>query len=192
MSRSFRGVSGLVLGMGLLCVSAQGWWIQPPRSAAEPRKLAPYVSSPISVVDRMLGAAGLRSGETLYDLGCGDGRIVMAAAKGFGAKAVGIELSDALAKRARQQAESMGLQDQVRIITGDMMAVDVSQANVVSLYLMTEANDTLRPKLERELKPGSRVVSLEFKVRGWKPSKVEKVELHNHPYTIYVYEMPQR
>ena len=66
----------------------------------------------------------------------------MAAAKGFGAKAVGIELSDALAKRARQQAESMGLQDQVKIITGDMMAVDVSQANVVSLYLMTEANDT--------------------------------------------------
>jgi len=173
-------------------VAAQAWWIQPPRSAAEPRKLAPYVSSPISVVDKMLEAAGLHSGETLYDLGCGDGRIVVAAAKGFGAKAVGVELSDALAKRARQQAESMGLQDQVRIVTGDMMSVDVSSANVVSLYLMTEANDTLRPKLERELKPGARVVSLEFKVRGWKPSKVEKVELHNHPYTIYVYEMPQR
>ena len=192
MSKSCRGVGGLVLGMMLLCVSAQGWWIQPPHSAGEPRKLAPYVSSPISVVDKMLEAAGLHSGETLYDLGCGDGRIVLAAAKGFGAKAVGIEISDALAKRARQQAESMGLQDQVRIITGDMMAVDVSPASVVSLYLMTEANDTLRPKLERELKPGSRVVSLEFKVRGWKPSKVEKVELHNHPYTIYVYDMPQR
>jgi len=192
MSRSYRGVAGLVWGMMLLCVSAQGWWIQPPRSAGEPRKLAPYVSSPISVVDKMLEAAGLRGGDTLYDLGCGDGRIVMAAAKGFGAKAVGIEISEALAKRARQQAESMGLQDQVKIITGDMMAVDVSPASVVSLYLMTEANDTLRPKLERELTPGSRVVSLEFKVRGWKPAKVEKVELHNHPYTIYVYEMPQR
>jgi ubiquinone/menaquinone biosynthesis C-methylase UbiE len=192
MSKSYRGVGGLVLGMMLLGVSAQGWWIQPPHSAGEPRKLAPYVSSPISVVDKMLEAAGLRSGETLYDLGCGDGRIVLAAAKGFGAKAVGIEISDALAKRARQQAESMGLQDQVKIITGDMMAVDVSPASVVSLYLMTEANDTLRPKLERELKPGSRVVSLEFKVRGWKPVRVEKVALHNHPYTIYVYEMPQR
>jgi ubiquinone/menaquinone biosynthesis C-methylase UbiE len=178
--------------MMLAGVPAQAWWIQPPRSAGEPRKLAPYVSSPISVVDKMLEAANLRSGETLYDLGCGDGRIVLAAAKGFGAKAVGVELSDALAKRARQQAESMGLQDQVRIVTGDMMAVDVSQANVVSLYLMTEANDTLRPKLERELKPGARVVSLEFKVRGWKPARVEKVELRNHPYTIYVYEMPQR
>lgn len=192
MSKSYRGVAGLVVGMMLVCVSAQGWWIQPPRSAGEPRKLAPYVSSPISVVDKMLEAAGLRGGDTLYDLGCGDGRIVLAAAKGFGAKAVGIEISEALAKRARQQAESMGLQDQVKIITGDMMAVDVSPASVVSLYLMTEANDTLRPKLERELKPGSRVVSLEFKVRGWKPARVEKVELHSHPYTIYVYEMPQR
>lgn len=192
MTSRCRGVAGLSIGMTLLCVSAQGWWIQPPRSAAEPRKLAPYVSSPISVVDKMLEAAGLRSGETLYDLGCGDGRIVLAAAKGFGAKAVGVELSDALAKRARQQAESMGLQDQVKIVTGDMMNVDVSPASVVSLYLMTEANDTLRPKLERELKPGARVVSLEFKVRGWKPSRVAKLELHNHPYTIYVYEMPQR
>jgi len=192
MSRSYRGVAGLVFGVLLVGASAQAWWIQPPRSAGAPRKLAPYVSSPISVVDKMLEAANLRSGETLYDLGCGDGRIVMAAAKGFGAKAVGVELSDALAKRARQQAESLGLQDQVRIVTGDMMTVDVSQANVVSLYLMTEANDTLRPKLERELKPGARVVSLEFKVRGWKPARVEKVELRNHPYTIYVYEMPQR
>ena len=181
----------MIAGM-MLCVTAQGWWILPPRSAGEPRRLAPYVTSPISVVDKMLEAAGLRGGETLYDLGCGDGRIVLAAAKGFGAKAVGIEISDALAKRARQEAEKMGLQDQVKIITGDMMTVDVSPASVVSLYLMTEANDTLRPKLERELKPGSRVVSLEFKVRGWKPSRVEKVELHNHPYTIYVYEMPQR
>ncbi len=192
MSKSCRGFGGLVLGLALMCASAQAWWIQPPRSAGEPRKLAPYVSSPVSVVDKMLEAAGLRGGETLYDLGCGDGRIVMAAAKGFGAKAVGIEISDALAKRARQQAESLGLQDRVKIITGDMMAVDVSPASVVSLYLMTEANDTLRPKLERELKPGSRVVSLEFKVRGWKAARVEKVELHNHPYTIYVYEMPQR
>lgn len=192
MSRSSRGLAGIVFAMTLLCVSAQGWWIQPPRSAGEPRRLAPYVTSPISVVDKMLEAAGLRSGDTLYDLGCGDGRIVLAAAKGFGAKAVGVEISDALAKRARQQAESLGLQDQVRIVTGDMMNVDVSPASVVSLYLMTEANETLRPKLERELKAGARVVSLEFKVRGWKPTKVEKVELHNHPYTIYVYEMPQR
>jgi cyclopropane fatty-acyl-phospholipid synthase-like methyltransferase len=140
----------------------------------------------------MLEAASLRRGELLYDLGCGDGRIVLAAAKIFGARAVGVEISESLVKLAREQAESQGLQNQVKIIAGDMLNVDLSQANVVSLYLMTEANDTLRPKLERELKPGARVVSLEFKMRGWKPSHVEKVELHNHPYMIYVYEMPQR
>jgi ubiquinone/menaquinone biosynthesis C-methylase UbiE len=184
------GVAALALVWSAL--PARAAWIDPPRSAAEPRKLAPFVSSPISVIDKMLAAASLRSGETLYDLGCGDGRIVVAAAKNFGAHAVGVEISDSLAQRARQQALAQGLQDQVKIITADMMGVDVSQANVVSLYLMTEANDTLKPKLERELKPGARVVSLEFKVPGWKPSRVEKVELHNHPYTIYVYQMPQR
>ncbi|MGD0580973.1 MAG: methyltransferase domain-containing protein [Bryobacteraceae bacterium] len=192
MKNILRGFGGLAGWAILLGVSAQAWWIQPPRSAGEPRKLAPYVVSPISVVDKMLAAASLRRGEVLYDLGCGDGRIVVAAAKNFGARAVGVEISESLAKRAREQAQTLGLQDQVKIITGDMLTVDLSQANVVSLYLMTEANDTLRPKLERELKPGARVVSLEFKMRGWKPSHVEKVDLHNHPYMIYVYEMPQR
>lgn len=192
MKNILRGFGGLAGWAILLGVSAQAWWIQPPRSAGEPRKLAPYVVSPISVVDKMLAAASLRRGEVLYDLGCGDGRIVVAAAKNFGARAVGVEISESLAKRARDQAQTLGLQDQVKIITGDMLTVDLSQANVVSLYLMTEANDTLRPKLERELKPGARVVSLEFKMRGWKPSHVEKVDLHNHPYMIYVYEMPQR
>ena len=187
--RSCGGFAGWAI---LLAVSAQGQWIQPPPSAAAPRKLAPYVVSPTSVVDKMLEAANLRRGEVLYDLGCGDGRIVVAAAKGFGARAVGVEISESLAKRAREQAQSLGVQDQVKIITGDMLAVDLSEANVVSLYLMTEANDTLRPKLERELRPGARVVSLEFKMRGWKPSHVEKVDVHNHPYMIYVYEMPQR
>jgi len=192
MSYFVRGLSGLAAGAFLVVVSAPAQWIQPPRSAAEPRKLAPYVVSPISVVDKMLSAANLRRGEVLYDLGCGDGRIVLAAAKDFGARAVGVEISESLAKRARDQAQTLGLQDQVKIITGDMLAVDLSQANVVSLYLMTEANDTLRPKLERELKPGARVVSLEFKMRGWKPSHVEKVDNHNHTYMIYVYDMPQR
>jgi ubiquinone/menaquinone biosynthesis C-methylase UbiE len=192
MTKTLSRVVGVAACLIAWSIAAPAQWIQPPRSAAEPRKLAPYVVSPISVVDKMLSAANLRRGEVLYDLGCGDGRIVLAAAKNFGAHAVGVEISENLAKLAREQAGSQGLQDQVKIITGDMLDVDLSPANVVSLYLMTEANDTLRPKLERELKPGARVVSLEFKMRGWKPSHVEKVDLHNHPYMIYVYEMPQR
>lgn len=158
----------------------------------QPQKLAPYVSSPQPIVVKMLEIAGLRNGETLFDLGCGDGRIVATAAKEFGAKAVGVELSPALAKRAREAVESLGLQQQVRIIEGDMMGVDVSSADVVALYLLTEANEQLRPKLERELRPGARVVSLEFRIKGWKPARVEKVEAHRHPYTIYLYQWPQK
>jgi protein-L-isoaspartate O-methyltransferase len=164
--------------------------IEPPRPM--PAKLAPYVTSPQPVVDRMLKLAGLKNGETVYDLGCGDGRILFSAAKDFGAKAVGVELSSTLVRRTRDQSESMGLAGSVKVIQGDMMQVDLKDADVVALYLMTEANDQLRPKLEKELKAGSRVVSLEFKVRGWKPSKVEKIEAHRHPYTIYVYDMPQK
>lgn len=160
--------------------------------AAAPQKLAPYVTSPQPVVEKMLELSRLKSGETLFDLGCGDGRILLSAAKNFGARAVGVELSPTLARRATQSIEAQGLQDQVKVIQGDMMAVDVSSASVVSLYLLTDANEQLRPKLERELKPGARVVSLEFKIKGWKPSKVEKVEVHRHPYTMYLYELPQK
>jgi ubiquinone/menaquinone biosynthesis C-methylase UbiE len=163
---------------------------QPPAVPAQ--KLAPYVSSPQPIVEKMLEIARLKSGETIYDLGCGDGRILFAAARTFGAKGVGVELSDVLVKRTRQQVELLGLEDQVKILQGDMLQVSVSEANVVALYLLTEANDQLRPKLERELKPGARVVSLEFKIRGWKPARVEKIEAHRHPYTIYLYELPQK
>ena len=156
------------------------------------QKLAPYVTSPQPIVEKMLEVARLKSGETIYDLGCGDGRILFSAVKNFGAKAVGVEISPALVKRAQQTLESQGMQDQVKVIQGDMMAVDVSAANVVSLYLMTEANEQLRPKLERELKPGARVVSLEFKIKGWKPTREETVQVHNHPYKIYLYEVSKK
>ena len=156
------------------------------------QKLAPYVTSPQPIVEKMLEVARLKSGETIYDLGCGDGRILVSAVKNFGAKAVGVEISPALSKRAQQTLESQGMQDQVKVIQADMMSVDVSGANVVSLYLMTDANEALRPKLERELKAGARVVSLEFKIKGWKAAREETVQFHNHPYKIYLYEVPKK
>lgn len=163
---------------------------EPPKPGAQ--KLAPYVSSPQPVVERMLQLVNLRQGETLYDLGCGDGRIVVAAARTFGVRAVGVELSEPLVRRAREQVATAGLKERVEILHSDLMDVDVAAANVVSLYFPSEAVSQLKPKLARELKPGSRVVSLDFKIPGWKPSKVERVEAHRHPYTIYVYEMPQK
>lgn len=162
------------------------------QAPVQSQKLAPYVTSPQPIVEKMLEMARLKSGETLYDLGCGDGRILFSAARNYGARAYGVELSPTLVKRAQQMVDSQGLQDQVKVTQGDMMQVDVSSANVVALYLMTDANEQLRPKLERELKPGARVVSLEFKIKGWKPARVEKVEAHRHPYTIYLYEIPRK
>jgi len=159
---------------------------------AAQQKLAPFVTSPQPIIDRMLEIANLRPGETLYDLGCGDGRILVSAVKNFRAKAVGVEVSEQLAQRANANLHTQGIEGQAKVIQADMMSVDVGGAQVVSLYLPTEANDLLRPKLEKELKPGARVVSLDFKVRGWKPARVEKIEAHHRPYTVYLYEMPQQ
>lgn len=182
----------------LLTLSVPALLAQPGRPGVpgprrvEPQKLAPFVTSPQPVIEQMLSVAGLKRDETVYDLGCGDGRILVTAAKQFGAKAVGVEMSDILVKMANNQAQAAGVGEKVRVIRGDLRDVDVSQANVVTLYLMTEANDLLQPKLEKELKPGTRVVSLDFKFRNWKPSRVEKFEAQRHSYTIYLYEMPQK
>jgi protein-L-isoaspartate O-methyltransferase len=164
---------------------------QPTPKPNQPAKLAPYVTSPQPIVEKMLDIAGLRSGETLYDLGCGDGRILFTAAR-QGARAVGVEINPDLVKKTRQTVETLSLQGRVQVVQGDMLAVDVSSADVVALYLITGANEMLRPKLERELRPGARVVSLEFEIKGWKPVRVEKIEAHRHPYKIYLYEVARR
>lgn len=182
--------AGVGLGIVTAVLAAPAWAQDlrvPPDMMA--RKLAPYVQSPRPIAEKMLELARLKPGEVVYDLGCGDGRILLAAAKKFGAKAVGVELAEPLVKKARHEAEAQGVAGNVTVIQGDMMTVDVTPANVVALYLMTEANDQLRPKLERELKPGARVVSLDFKVRGWKPKTVEQYEAHHRKYTIYVYQI---
>jgi predicted RNA methylase len=154
------------------------------------KRLAPYVVSPQLVVDQMLAAAGVRPGELVYDLGCGDGRVVITAAQRFGAKSVGVELKPDLVRAATDQIKKLGLQNRARVIQGDLMEVDISDADVVVLYLMTLSNDLVRPKLEKSLRAGARVVSHDFKVPGWKPKAVEKTEAFNRVHTIYVYTMP--
>jgi SAM-dependent methyltransferase len=153
--------------------------------------LAPYVGSPEHAVDKMLEVANLKPGEVLYDLGCGDGRILIAAASKYKAKGVGIEISDHLARAAFERVKKAGLADQVKIIHGDFMKTDLSEANVVTLYLATAANDTLRPNLERYLKPSSRVVSYDYPIPGWKPIETTETEgRSNAVHTIYLYQVP--
>ncbi len=141
----------------------------------------------------MLILSELKSGEILYDLGSGDGRAVIMAAKDFGAKSVGIELRDDLAKKALTSIHELGLEDKTEIFQNDIFDVDLSSANVVFLYLTTSANERIKPKLEEELKSGTRVVSHDYEILGWKPKKIdnfcENPKLGYPSHTLYVYEV---
>jgi cyclopropane fatty-acyl-phospholipid synthase-like methyltransferase len=173
---------------GLLPLTAQ---IRFPRDVREhSQNLAPFVASPQPIVDRMLDIAGVKAGDTVYDLGCGDGRILITAAQRFKAKGVGVELSEKLVSSTKDSLKRMNLQDEVKIIHGHLLDVNLQPADVVTIYLETNSNDLLRPNLEKYLKPGARVVSHDFEVRGWKPTKVEKINSHNRNHTIYLYTMP--
>jgi len=140
----------------------------------------------------MLILAQLKPGEIFFDLGAGDGRAVIMAAKDFGARAVGVELREDLVKKALSSVYEQGLQDRVTIVNGDMFGVDLSSADVVFLYLTTSANEKVKPKLEAELKHGVRVVSHDYEIVGWKPVKVENFcenpTLGYPSHTIYLYK----
>ncbi len=154
--------------------------------------IAPFVATPLPVVRHMLTLADLKPGETFYDLGAGDGRTVVMAAQEFGARAVGVELREDLAKKALSTIHELGIQDRVTIVQEDMFRIDLSPANVVFLYLTTSANDKVKPKLDKELQSGARIVSHDYEILGWKPSKTESFcenpKLGYPSHTIYVYE----
>ena len=154
--------------------------------------IAPFVATPTPVVRQMLILAELKSGEILYDLGSGDGRAVIMAAKDFGAESVGVELREDLAKRALSNIHELGLEKKAQIFQNDIFKVDLSQADVVFLYLTTSANEKVKPKLETELKPGARIVSHDYEILGWKPSKIdnfcENPRLGYPSHTLYVYK----
>jgi predicted RNA methylase len=151
--------------------------------------LGPPIPTPEFLVDRMLEAARVKPGDTVYDLGSGDGRIVITAAEKYGAKAVGVELRPDLCDKARERVKELGLEDKVTIVQGSALHVDLSPADVVTMYFLTSSNERLRPSLERYLKPGSRVVSNQFPVKGWKPAQTIRVKAGTMEHTIYVYEL---
>ena len=142
----------------------------------------------------MLRLAELKPGEVLFDLGAGDGRTVIMAAKTFGARGVGVELREDLAKKAMGTIHDNGLADRVTIVNGDLFGVNLTSADVVFLYLTTSANEKIRPKLDSELKRGVRVVSHDYEIIGWKPLKVENFcenpQMGYPSHTIYLYEKP--
>jgi SAM-dependent methyltransferase len=154
-----------------------------------PDTLAPDFPTPQAVVDRMLSLASVKATDVVYDLGCGDGRILISAAQNYHCRAVGVELSRDIYDRTCQRIKSLGLTDQISVIHGNVLQTDFSSADVVTLYLMTSTNERLRPLMERYLKPGSRVVSHDYEVHGWKPVKEEAVAVDGRPHKIFLYVM---
>ena len=134
----------------------------------------PYVPTPPEVVDAMLRMAKVTKDDVIYDLGSGDGRIVIAAAKKYGATGVGIDINPTLVAEARENAEKEGVADKVTFIEGDLFKQDLSKATVVTLYLLSSVNLKLRPTL-LDLKPGTRIVSHAFDMGDWRPDKTEYV-----------------
>jgi cyclopropane fatty-acyl-phospholipid synthase-like methyltransferase len=139
------------------------------------KKIVPFVPSPQEVVDKMIELAGVKKGDVVYDMGSGDGRIVVAAAK-KGARAVGFEIDGDLVKESRENIRKAGVQNLAEIRQQDILTVDFSPASVVTMYLLPDVNLKLKPNLLKQLKPGSRLVSHSFDMGDWKPDKVERVD----------------
>ncbi|MCE4607604.1 MAG: class I SAM-dependent methyltransferase [Caldisphaeraceae archaeon] len=147
----------------------------------------PFVPTRKEVLDMVFEALDLREGDVLYDLGCGDGRVIMEAAKKYPIKkAVGVELREELVKDLMDRVKKENASRKVQIIHDDFFKAPISDATVVYMYLLTSVNESLKPKLRQELKPGSRVVTLDFQIPGWKPVKIlgDKTGWQK---TVYVY-----
>jgi len=168
------------LGLLALAVCAQDKQIE---------NLAPYYATPEVVVDRMLKLGELSPGERMFDLGSGDGRIVIMAARKYKADATGVEFDDSWFKQSMRRIQRLGLSPTARIIYGDLMAQDYASADLLTIYLLPVANAKLRPILEKQLKKGARVVSHNSEFLGWTPAKIDNIENDGmgHSHRLYLY-----
>jgi ubiquinone/menaquinone biosynthesis C-methylase UbiE len=165
-------------------------------ASADYREEIPFVPTPIEVVDRMLELAEVKKGDVVYDLGSGDGRIVIRAAKKFGVKAVGIEMDSWLLDKARKDARAAGVSHLVAFRAEDALKADISRATVVTLYMLPWFNEAMKPSLKKFLKPGARIVAHDFGIEGWKPDETVKLPEPEkklggavHYHTIFLWRM---
>jgi SAM-dependent methyltransferase len=169
MRRRLFALSAAAVVCAALAVPLVAQYPAPPA----PHSLAPYVPTPQDVVDRMLSLANVTGADVVYDLGCGDGRIVITAAKKFGAHGVGVDIDPDRIKESQANAKAAGVEHLVSFKLQDAMTVDVSPATVVTLYLLSSSNAKLRPILTHQLKPGARIVSHAFSMGDWTPEKTD-------------------
>src|SRR5579872_4288704 len=152
--------SALFLSFSLLLAQAQDSKIE---------KLAPYYPTPNIVVEKMLDLGGLKAGEKMFDLGSGDGRIVITAAQKYKARATGVEFDSSLVKQSTERIKALGLASTANIILGDLLLQDYSSADLLTVYLLPVGNEKVTPMLEKQLKKGARIVAHDFEFAAWKP-----------------------
>lgn len=157
--------------------------------AQDVQKLAPYYPTPLTIVEKMLDLGALKAGEKMFDLGSGDGRIVIMAAQKYKADATGVEMDDDLYRQSMQKIRTLGLEKTARIIHGDIFKQDYSSADLITVYLLPVSNDKVRPLLEKQLKKGARLVSHDFPFREWTPVKEVSIEDdgEGRSHTLYLY-----
>ena len=155
--------------------------------------LAPYVPTPMNVVNRMLELAKITPDDLVYDLGCGDGRMLIAAAKKYGAKCVGIEIDKDLVLLAIENAKKEKVDHLITIIHEDALKIDISPASVLAFYLLPEGLRKLKPVFEESLKPGTRLVSHNYPIEGWTPDKIEYLEADdNFEHLVYFFTVKEK
>lgn len=168
-----------------------------PVTAADYPEEIPFVPTPLEVVDKMLALAEIKKADLLYDLGSGDGRIVIRAAQKYGIRAVGIEMDRVLLAKAHDDAKAAGVTHLVEFRDQDALKADISSATVVMLYMLPWFNERMKPSFKAMLKPGSRIVAHDFGIAGWEPDKTVKLpgyELkpggYKHQHTLYLWRIP--
>ena len=184
---AMRNMIGRLAIAGTLIINSKA-------ASAEYREEIPFVPTPIEVVDRMLELAEVKKGDVVYDLGSGDGRIVIRAAKKYAVKAVGIEMDSLLLAKARKDAKDAGVSHLVDFRAEDALKADISRATVVTLYMLPWFNEAMKPSFKKFLKPGTRIVAHDFGIEGWKPDKTLKLPEpekkfggYAHYHTIYLW-----
>ena len=180
--RSLRVSLALVLALTVVAATALG------QTTTQQKVREPdvqYVPTPQSVVDQMLRMAKVGKNDVVYDLGSGDGRILITAAKKYGARGVGYDIDPERVQEATANAAKAGVDKRVRFIQGDLFDADLREATVVTLYLLQSLNMKLRPKLFAELRPGTRIVSHDFDMGDWKPDQTVKVQVNGREHMVY-------
>lgn len=186
---------GRLAGLFVVLAAFGLFLTQPPQARAQltpayeaSHDVVPYVPTPMNVAERMLELAKVTPSDVVYDLGSGDGRIVILAAQKYGAHAIGVELDGKRYRESSARIEELGLASKAKILHGDMFKADIRSATVVTLYLLTSVNAEIRPMLEKQLRPGTRVVSHDFQMSGWTAEKTEEITAENGSvHMVYLY-----